>query len=148
MKHLARIERLRDRKLAQTRAKLDRCGPRDEDDYGSVLPPDDFHCQLPHQDADGNFYGARAWAENFHYLMENHPIYLDPDDALAGRWMFMLSRMRQLALPSPPPPPRPSHSIIRTSMPNKNATPSRPASAWTPTSLPTTASDCASDGAA
>ena len=26
--------------------------------------------------------------------MENHPCYIDPDDAIAGRWMFMLSRMR------------------------------------------------------
>ena len=42
----------------------------------------------------GQFSGPRAWAANFRWLMENHPCYIDPDDAIAGRWMFMLSRMR------------------------------------------------------
>ncbi|MBP5182200.1 MAG: formate acetyltransferase [Lentisphaeria bacterium] len=95
MKYAARIARLSERKILQTREKLSKLGPRDEDDYGWVLPPEDFHADLPVRDKDGSFAGARAWGKNFRWLMENHPVYIDPDDALAGRWMFMLSRMRQ-----------------------------------------------------
>ncbi|RRJ95701.1 formate acetyltransferase [Opitutaceae bacterium TAV4] len=100
-RYQARLERLRNRKLDQTRAKNDRLGLRDEDDYGFVLPPDDFFWTPPVREPDGSFHGPEAWALNFRSLMENHPVYLDGDDALAGRWMFMLSRMRhnyQLAL--------------------------------------------------
>jgi len=90
----ARIDRLREKKLAQTRAKLRRFGPQDEDDYGSVPPPEDFTWRCPAADSTGAFHGAKAWGQNFRSLMEHHPVYIDPDDALAGRWMFMLSRMR------------------------------------------------------
>ncbi len=94
MKHLDEMERLRERKLAQTKEKLAKLGARDEDDYGLVLPPASFKADLPVRDATGQFSGPRAWATNFRWLMEHHPLYIDPDDALAGRWMFMLSRMR------------------------------------------------------
>lgn len=90
----ARMARLTARKIAQTAAKQDALGARDEDDYGLVLPPANFSPDLPVRDAAGQFSGPRAWAANFRWLMENHPLYIDPDDAIAGRWMFMLSRMR------------------------------------------------------
>ena len=94
MDYASRMERLTARKIEQTRAKLDKLGARDEDDYGLVLPPASFKVDLPVRDATGQWSGPRAWAANFRWLMENHPCYIDPDDALAGRWMFMLSRMR------------------------------------------------------
>ncbi|MDR1011638.1 MAG: pyruvate formate lyase family protein [Opitutaceae bacterium] len=94
MKYSTQLARLRERKLAQTRAKLDRLGTQDEDDYGNILPPPDFAWQPPKTDGGGTFQGARAWAAVFRSLMEHHPVYIDADDALAGRWMFMLSRMR------------------------------------------------------
>ncbi|MDR0534481.1 MAG: hypothetical protein LBH01_11060 [Verrucomicrobiales bacterium] len=100
MKYSSQLERLRERKLKQTREKLDRMGPQDEDDYGFVLPPENFDWQ-----PGDNFQGAAAWGKVFRSLMEHHPVYLDPDDALAGRWMFMLSRMRpQYRLDRPPFP--------------------------------------------
>lgn len=89
-----RMARLTARKIEQTREKQDRLGSRDEDDYGLVLPPESFKADLPVRDATGQFSGPRAWAANFRWLMEHHPLYIDPDDAIAGRWMFMLSRMR------------------------------------------------------
>ena len=89
-----RITALVERKKQQTREKLQILGPRDEDDYGLVLPPDGFRCELPVRDETGSFSGSYAWGKNFRYLMEHHPVYIDPNDALAGRWMFMLSRMR------------------------------------------------------
>jgi len=94
MRYAMRMERLTARKIEQTRVKQDRLGARDEDDYGLVLPPASFKVELPVRDATGQWSGPRAWAANFRWLMENHPCYIDPDDAIAGRWMFMLSRMR------------------------------------------------------
>ena len=89
-----RLEHLRRRKEEQTREKLDRIGPIDEDDYGFVCPPADFTWTPPICDADGFWHGADAWSKNFADLMEKHPLYIDPMDALAGRWMFFMSRMR------------------------------------------------------
>lgn len=94
MRYQQRMERLVGRKIQQTREKLTALGARDEDDYGLVLPPEGFVPELPVRDENGSFAGAYAWGKNFRYLMENHPVCIDPDDALAGRWMFMLSRMR------------------------------------------------------
>lgn len=94
MRYQQRMARLVERKIQQTREKLAVLGARDEDDYGLVLPPEGFVPELPVRDENGSFAGAYAWGKNFRYLMENHPVYIDPDDALAGRWMFMLSRMR------------------------------------------------------
>ena len=94
MRYQQRMERLVERKIQQTREKLAALGARDEDDYGLVLPPEGFVPELPIRDENGSFAGAYAWGRNFRYLMENLPVYIDPDDALAGRWMFMLSRMR------------------------------------------------------
>ena len=89
------IENLREAKLMQTSEKLEKLGARDEDDYGCIMPPEDFKWQLSVQDSNGSFSGARPWGRNFRSLMEHHPVYIDPNDALAGRWMFMLSRMRK-----------------------------------------------------
>lgn len=94
MNYAERMARLSARKIEQTKAKQERLGSRDEDDYGLVLPPENFKVDLPVRDATGQWSGPRSWAMNFRWLMENHPCYIDPDDAIAGRWMFMLSRMR------------------------------------------------------
>ena len=94
MSYAGRMARLIARKIEQTREKQARLGARDEDDYGLVLPPESFKVDLPVRDATGQWSGPRSWAANFRWLMENHPCYIDPDDAIAGRWMFMLSRMR------------------------------------------------------
>ena len=69
------MARLTARKNAQTREKLSKLGFRDEDDYGLVLPPESFKADLPVRDATGQFSGPRAWAMNFRWLMEHHPLY-------------------------------------------------------------------------
>jgi formate C-acetyltransferase len=94
MNYAERMARLIARKIEQTKVKQEQLGSRDEDDYGLVLPPENFKVDLPVRDATGQWSGPRSWAANFCWLMENHPCYIDPDDAIAGRWMFMLSRMR------------------------------------------------------
>ena len=90
-----RLNALRQRKEEQTKEKIRRNGFMDEDDYGSVPPPEDFVFYPECNDkAHGTFYGAKLWGQNFRRLMEAHPVYVDVNDALAGRWMFILQRMR------------------------------------------------------
>ena len=95
-KYAGRIARLVAKKKEQTLAKYRRFGKTDEDDYGYVLPPEEFMrtFRFPVLDENGSFHGVSAWAKNYRALLEAHPVYVDPDDALAGRWMFMMSRMR------------------------------------------------------
>ena len=89
-----RIRLLREKKIRQTQEKLAKYGPMDEDDYGTVVPPADFFWRPIPNHSDGSFYGLEGWASNFRSLMECHPTYVDPLDALAGRWMVFLSRLR------------------------------------------------------
>ncbi len=97
--YAARLEHLRKRKEAQTQEKLQRLGYMNEDDYGMVLPPNDFVWQPKPNHPNGSFYGLQGWADNFCDLMERHPIYVDPMDALAGRYMVLLNRMRKCNWP-------------------------------------------------
>ena len=90
-----RLNALRSRKEEQTKEKIRRNGYMDEDDYGCVPPPEDFVFHPECNDKEhGTFYGAELWGRNFRRLMEAHPVYVDANDALAGRWMFILQRMR------------------------------------------------------
>ncbi len=90
-----RISYLRKRKEEQTQEKLRLGGYMDEDDYGSIPPPEDFEFYPEFNDpAHSTFYGAKLWGQNFRRLLECHPVYVDPQDALAGRWMFILQRFR------------------------------------------------------
>lgn len=91
----ARLDALRQVKQAQTQEKIRRNGYMDEDDYGCVPPPEDFvFCPEYNDPENMTFYGAKMWGRNFRRLMEAHPVYVDKNDALAGRWMFILQRMR------------------------------------------------------
>lgn len=94
LSYAERIQLLRERKLAQTRRKVEQEGGLDEDDYGRIVPPDGFDWKIISNHPDGSFYGYEGWTENFSSLLERHPLYLDPLDAMAGKWMFFLSRMK------------------------------------------------------
>ncbi|MGD1816206.1 MAG: pyruvate formate lyase family protein [Pleomorphochaeta sp.] len=87
-----RIKSLRDKKIDQTKEKLEYEGYLDEDDYGRVVPT--FKWAIIPNDEDGNFYGASGWANNFYDLMSNHDVYIDDNDAFTGRWMYFMSKMR------------------------------------------------------
>lgn len=90
----SRIEILKKKKLAQTKEKIEAEGLLDEDDYGRVVPPKN-HWSPRSNHQDGSFYGLEGWTDNFCDLMEHHPVYVDPNDAFAGRWMYFMSRMRK-----------------------------------------------------
>ncbi len=93
------LEHLRKRKEAQTQDKLQRLGYMNEDDYGMVLPPEDFVWQPKPNHPNGSFYGLEGWTDNFRDLLECLPVYVDPRDALAGRYMVLLNRLRKCNWP-------------------------------------------------
>jgi formate C-acetyltransferase len=86
------LDALRKRKLEQIDEKLAKEGSLDEDDYGRVVPPKDAWKPIPNH-ADGHFYGMDGWCKNFTSLMKTHPVYVDSNDAFAGRWIYFMSRM-------------------------------------------------------
>lgn len=87
-----RLDALKKRKLEQIEEKLAIEGSLDEDDYGRVVPPKGAWTPIPNH-ADEHFYGMDGWCDNFTSLMNAHPVYVDPNDAFAGRWMYFMSRM-------------------------------------------------------
>lgn len=89
-----RIAVLKQRKLEQTQQKIEMEGGLDEDDYGRIVPPEEFEWNIIPNHEDGSFYGYKGWMENFYDLMKNHPVYVDANDAFCGKWMFFLSRMK------------------------------------------------------
>ncbi|NQT11618.1 MAG: formate acetyltransferase [Planctomycetes bacterium] len=97
--YASRLRHLRKRKEAQTEEKLRRLGYMNEDDYGLVLPPEDFAWEPKPNHPDGSFYGLAGWADNFCDLMACLPVYVDPMDALAGRYMVLLNRARNCTWP-------------------------------------------------
>jgi len=86
----ARLCLLRERKMGQTRQKIAAGWSMDVDDHGSVPPPEGWHWEPTPNHANGGFYGLRGWSGNFRSLMEALPTYVDPVDALAGRWSVCL----------------------------------------------------------
>lgn len=89
-----RIRLLKERKLAQTQEKIDMEGGLDEDDYGRVVPPDDFHFEMVPNNENGSFYGYEGWRTNYCKLLDEHPLYCDPLDAFVGRGFFFMTRQK------------------------------------------------------
>lgn len=93
------LRELRDAKIAQTEEKLAREGGMDEDDYGRVVPPEGFSWEPIANHPSGSFFGYDGWATNFEDLMARHPLFVDPRDAIAGKWMFFMSRLQPVKWP-------------------------------------------------
>nr|WP_320120199.1 pyruvate formate lyase family protein [uncultured Marinifilum sp.] len=89
-----RIANLRTKKMLQTDKKICVEGLLDEDDYGRIAPPKEGAWEIIPNHKDGSFYGIKGWTDNFCDLMEKHPVYVDSNDAFAGRWMYFMSKMR------------------------------------------------------
>ena len=107
LKYQDRIELLRTRKMAQTQEKWDLIGSMDYDDWALILPPidrrkvvktisgsgvpivdvilDGFDLESNHP--SGGIFGARAVGKAYRTLLENHPVYIDPNASLAGATM-------------------------------------------------------------
>lgn len=102
-----RLDMLRIAKLQQTREKVDLTGYKDHDDHAIILPPQDRReivctmsssgmpitdCLLKGYTVESNhpsggFFGPKICGENFRRLMDAHPVYINPVDALMGSYM-------------------------------------------------------------
>lgn len=88
-----RYRLLREKKIRHTREKFRQQGYMDADDYGTVPLPDGYlFTPIP---PNGDFSGYAGWAKNFEAFIANHPIYVDPLEALCGRWRDRLTRYRK-----------------------------------------------------
>ena len=93
IKYQRKLDLLKEKKLKQIEEKIAIEGLLDEDDYGRIVPPKG-HWTTKSNHSDGSFYGLDGWTDNFVSCMENHPVYIDTNDAFTGRWMYFMSRMR------------------------------------------------------
>lgn len=87
-----RIRLLKERKLEQTKEKVEKEGGLDEDDYGRVVAPDDFEFECIPTNDNGSWYGYEGWVKNYTKLLAEHPLYCDPLDAFVGRGFFFMTR--------------------------------------------------------
>lgn len=94
LSYAVRMRRLMEKKLAVTQEKIDREGGMDEGDYGRHVAPEGFRWQITPNHADGSFYGFMGWTVNFESLLAAQPVYVNPNDALAGQTYFYLSKMK------------------------------------------------------
>jgi pyruvate-formate lyase len=105
--YMDRISALRATKQAQTREKIELTGYKDHDDHAMILPPPERReivktmssSGMPITDCiiqgyavtpnhpSGGFFGPRAVGENFRRLMEEHPVFIDPNSSLVGSYM-------------------------------------------------------------
>ena len=89
-----RVRLLKQRKLRQTQEKIACEGGLDEDDYGRVVPPADFHFDFIPTHENGSFYGYKGWTLNYTRLLEALPLYCDPLDSFVGRGFFFITRAK------------------------------------------------------
>ncbi len=89
-----RIRLLYETKLRHTKEKSHNAF-MDHDDHGRVPVPEGFSWKPTSNHPNGQFYGPIGWGACFKNLAENHPVYVDSNDALAGRWMFNLYTMNK-----------------------------------------------------
>lgn len=89
-----RLRILRERKIEDTKDKAGIRAFADGDDYGAVKPPDDYDFKPYFNHPAGTFVGYEGWSENFYRMMSTHPVFVDPCDAFANRWMNCMAWTR------------------------------------------------------
>ena len=63
-----------------------------QDDYNNLpLPPKEERWEIIPNHKNGSFYGLDGWAENYSWIMKNHPVYIDVNDAFAGRCCYFIN---------------------------------------------------------
>ena len=102
-----RLDALRATKLRHTREKQQIIGAMNYDDWGLILPPEEYRevtksisgsgvevtevrlkgVKIESNHPSGGFFGAGIVGKNFRSLLEAHPPYVDPMSSLAGGYM-------------------------------------------------------------
>lgn len=89
-----RIALLRATKQRHTLLKREQKGFTDEDDYGNIPIPADFRYQPESNCENGGIYGYDGLSRAFAGMLDAYPIYVDPMEALCGRWSKLLTEYR------------------------------------------------------
>lgn len=89
-----RMEILRATKQQHTFQKREQKGYTDEDDYGNTPIPADFAYQPESNCENGGIYGYDGLSKAFAGLLDAYPVYVDPMEALCGRWSKLLTDYR------------------------------------------------------
>lgn len=90
------ISQLREDKIKETQKKVDYQGYMDEDDYHMLCPPPGYNWQPPVHEANGEFYGYTAWAENYRSMTESFPPVAVPYSSMAGNFHRILHKFRKV----------------------------------------------------
>ena len=88
------IKLLREKKILETRKKLEQRGFLDEDDYNEFSLPEGYRWEPPLREENGEFYGYAAWAENYADMLEHFPPSVLPYNSMAGNYFSVLTRFR------------------------------------------------------
>jgi formate C-acetyltransferase len=111
----ARLDQLRETKLAQTQEKQQVIGAMDHDDWALILPPPQVRkivqaisgsgvmitdcliegVEMESNHPNGGFYGPNLCGVNFRRLLDAHPPYIDPVCSLAGAVMANFTSYRR-----------------------------------------------------
>ena len=91
-----RYKALKATKIAHTLAKREQSPTKsmDADDYGTTPKPEGYAFTPIYKEGERFFAGATDNAANFKKMLDNHPLYIDRLEILAGRWCDMLSNYR------------------------------------------------------
>ena len=88
-----RVEGLRKNKLAHNQLKIARDGFHNVDDHGNIPWDEPIPFERVPSHPDGGSYGIRSAGENFRRWLDVHPVYINPNSALAGAWVAMVPGM-------------------------------------------------------
>ncbi|GAF68934.1 unnamed protein product, partial [marine sediment metagenome] len=111
-----RLEVLRETKLRHTKEKQEVIGAMNYDDWGLILPPEEFReivrsvsgsgvevtevrikgVEIKSNHPSGGFFGPKVTGENYRSLLEAHPTYIDPMSSLAGGYMVNFYSYRKV----------------------------------------------------
>lgn len=92
--YVTRIAKLREIKLRQTQEKIDQAGSINADDHGRIMPPQGWQWKPIPNHSNGSFYGYQGYSTNFYDLMSKYPVYVEPLDAMAGKWVTSLAWLK------------------------------------------------------
>ena len=92
--YLEKIQNLNREKISINKNKIKAFGAIDIDDHGYVYFPDFSFSPITHE--DGMVYGMVNIGQNFRKILNEMPIYIHPDSALAGCWPGALDRWMKI----------------------------------------------------
>ena len=92
----AQIQRLRDRKIEETKKKLVQRGYLDEDDYNEFACPEGYDWEPPIREENGEFYGYTTWAKNYESMVDSFPPVVLAYNSMAGNYYKILTRFRTI----------------------------------------------------